>query len=91
MYWLNADASERLPNELWSDYVHRSCGEVSQRFTELLGKVDLQKVVQEWPALKAMVGNGIDPSNDLVFVAYFVTEEEYSLFLKTGRPLDQNP
>ena len=91
MYWLNADASERLPNEVWSDYVHRSCSEVSQNFTELLGNVDLQKVVQEWPALKARVVNGIDPSNALVFVAYFVTEEEYVGLPQSVQTPDQNP
>ncbi len=77
MYWLDADASERLASELWEDYVHRSCSEVSQKFTELLRKIDLQKIVRDWPALKALVGHDLDPSNGLVFVAYFVTEEEY--------------
>jgi hypothetical protein len=91
MYWLSADASERSPNELWSDYVHRSCGEVSQGFTELIGKLDVQRIVQEWPALKAAVGNCIDPSHALVFVAYFVTEEEYVALARIGQPLDQNP
>ena len=91
MYWLNANASDRLPNELWPDYVHRSCSEVSQSFAKLLGNVDLQKAVREWPALNAMVGNGIDASHALVFVAYFVTEEELIALPQSVQTLDQDP
>lgn len=78
MYWLNADASDRLPNELWLDYVQRSCSEVGRTFAELVRNLNIQKVVQEWPALNAMLASGIDASESLVFVAYFVTQEEFT-------------
>ncbi len=91
MYWLTADASERLPDELWSDYVRRSCSEVSETFAELVGNVDLQKVVREWPGTQSLVGNGVAPSNALVFVAYFVTEEEYLTLPQSLQSPAQNP
>jgi hypothetical protein len=91
MHWLNADSSDRLPNELWPDYVHRSCSEVLQSFAKLLGNVDLQKAIREWPALNAMVGNGIDPSQALVFVAYFVTQEEFVALPQSVQTPHQNP
>ena len=78
MYWLSADASDRLPGEFWPEYVQRSCSEVGRTFAELVANVDVQKVVQEWPTLNAMLTNEINPSDVLVFVAYFVTQEEFA-------------
>jgi hypothetical protein len=78
MYWLNADASDRLPGEIWSHYVQLPCSEVGREFTALALKLDVQKVVLEWPALNVLLAKETTPSNALVFVAYFVTEEEFA-------------
>jgi len=76
-YWLTANSSERLPQELWSEYVRRSCREVETKFNDLVATLDVQRVINEWPALDALVTAGSDPLEALVFVAYFVTEPEY--------------
>ncbi|MBV9762359.1 MAG: hypothetical protein JO340_17495 [Acidobacteriaceae bacterium] len=75
-YWCNADSSERIPEEPWREYVKRSCKEVSDKFTELVRGLDVPKLLAEWPRLSALL-QGRDPEALVVFVAYFVTEQEY--------------
>lgn len=70
MYWLNADSSERLPEESWSDYCHRSCSEVMERYQRLTSSADFSKEASNWPSVQ------IDATKSLVFVAYFVTESD---------------
>lgn len=43
-YWLSADSSERRSSEIWSDYVHRSCGEVAEAFQQALRTTDFRLV-----------------------------------------------
>jgi hypothetical protein len=76
-YWISADSSERRSGETWADYVHRSCGEVAESFQQALRTTDFGAVARQWPDLGAKAE---DVLNTLVFVAYFVTEQEhYSL------------
>ena len=76
MYWLNADAGERAPDEPWPAYSRRSCREVLSAFITLLDRTDFKKEASNWPALGAAVAGGFDLSNKLRFVAYFVDEIE---------------
>jgi predicted ATPase len=72
MYWLSADSREREPEETWADYSHRSCAEVLSGFQHLASATDFGKEALNWPSVQ------IDPTGNLVFVAYFVTEDEVS-------------
>ncbi len=71
MYWLNADSEERVVGESWPNYVHRSCSEVLCAFQRLLSDTHFRKEAASWPVR-------IDPVRDLVFVAYFVGENEWA-------------
>jgi hypothetical protein len=71
MYWLNADSEERATSESWPNYVHRSCSEVLDAFQRLLSDTDFRKEASNWAVQ-------INPKGDLVFVAYFVTENEWA-------------
>jgi hypothetical protein len=71
MYWLSADSAERVDEELWSDYSQRSCSEVLGKFHHLIATTDFAKEASGWP-LK------IDPVESLVFVAYFIIEDDLS-------------
>ncbi len=77
-YWIAADSSERRRDEMWSDYVHRSCGEVAESFQLALRTTDFESVAQEWLELRSKVTAGSDVLHALVFVAYFVTEPEHN-------------
>jgi hypothetical protein len=70
MYWLAADSKERVDGEPWVDYCHRSCSEVLNRFQHLAYSTDFKKEASSWPSVQ------IDPTKDLVFVGYFVTESD---------------
>lgn len=76
-YWVCADSSDRRPGEGWSYYVHRSCGEVSEAFEGLVRTTDFRAVARGWPELRGTADAGLDVTRTLVFVAYFVTEQEY--------------
>lgn len=67
MYWLSADSKDRLEGESWKGYSLRSCTEVLEGFQQRLSETDFRKEAAHWPL-------SINPSDDLVFVAYFVTE-----------------
>ena len=75
MHWLGADSSDRRSGESWSSYVDRSCGEVEKEFQRLVNTTDFQKEGRRC----ADGSSGSSQLNrSLVFVAYFVTEEEFS-------------
>jgi hypothetical protein len=69
MYWLSADSKERQPGEPWAEYSRRSCSEVKQDFHRLISKTDFSKEASGWNLPPAATEN-------LVFVAYFVTESD---------------
>jgi len=69
MYWLNADSQDRMPEESWADYCRRSCSEVREKFERLISSTDFRKEASAW-------GFGDSVTNNLVFVAYFVTETD---------------
>jgi hypothetical protein len=79
MYWLSADPAERFAGEQWEDYVHRSCTEVAMGFDRLVGTTDFSRIVRELPSdLRDKVPSAeLDFTRALVFVAYFVTEQEF--------------
>lgn len=70
MYWLEADPTERMGGERWSDYSRRSCTEVLEKFQRLTLETDFEKQALNWPVQ-------IDAIKSLVFVAYFVRETEW--------------
>ncbi len=82
MYWLEADASDRGVGECWTDYARRSCSEIRQQFQQLVEKTNFVKEADHWPSLQLKIEEGVDPIPSLVFVAYFVSEQEL-LKLKT--------
>jgi hypothetical protein len=69
MYWLNADSKDREDGESWEKYCHRSCAEVLEKFRTRLLETDFTTEAAQWPA-------PIDPVEDLVFVADFITETD---------------
>lgn len=75
MYWLSASSDDRRSDEAWADYSRRSCVEVSQNFQQLVSETDFSTEALTW-------NTQIDPSRDLVFVAYFVQEDEYQSLRK---------
>ena len=79
MYWLSADPAERFAGEQWEDYVHRSCGEVAKGFDRLVGTTDFSRILRELPSdlREKVTSTAFDFTRVLVFVAYFVTEQEF--------------
>ena len=79
MYWLSADPADRFAGEQWEDYVHRSCGEVAKGFDRLVDTTDFSRILRELPSdLQDKVASAeFDFTRALVFVAYFVTEQEF--------------
>lgn len=65
-----------MPDEVWRDFVRRSCKEVKNDFDQLLSGLDVYKLVAEFQTLSTVL-NGRDPKAALLFIAYFVTEQEY--------------
>jgi hypothetical protein len=72
MYWLDANPTERKTSQSWADYSRRSCAEVLQRFLYLMSETDFGEEASSWNDVQ------IDPMKDLVFVAYFVRETDWS-------------
>ena len=73
MYWLAADSSDRLADEPWADYVRRSCKEVADGFQHLINTTDFDTEASRWTGIQ--LGAALRAA--LVFVAYFVTEQEF--------------
>src|SRR5580658_1335709 len=70
MYWLDADPSDRINEESWAAYSRRSCAEVLQKFQHLISATDFSKGAANWRLQ-------IDPTRNLVFVAYFMRETDW--------------
>jgi hypothetical protein len=79
-YWLSADSSDRVQGEPWPSFARRSCAEVGREFMALVEKTDFAAVAAGWTGLREAA---VDIVSTLVFVAYFVTEEEF-LSLRTS-------
>lgn len=69
MYWLGADSSDRYDGETWTEYSHRSCAEVLANFRKQIEQADFTKEARNWNL-------SINTERDLVFVAYFVREND---------------
>lgn len=74
MYWLNADAADRSPNEAWDAYVARSSAEVLSAFSMLHPSTDFRAEALRWPDIPQLSGSDATPEQYLCFVAYFVPE-----------------
>ena len=72
-FWLDADASDKLPGEAWSTFARRSCEEVLHGFNALLRETDLRKEAGKF-ATREIDGT---PVLHWMFNAYFVTESEF--------------
>jgi hypothetical protein len=80
LFWVEADASERLTGENWNAYAERSCLEVLERFSSLLKTTDFRKEALKFGSLDFFLSSEQDligPS--LVFAAYFVTAQEWAI------------
>jgi hypothetical protein len=77
MYWINADSTERQDEEAWNDYSKRSCAEVRKAFERSVAETDFLKEAAGWPDLRRATRRGIDLREWVVFVAYFVSEDEW--------------
>jgi len=74
MYWLNADAADRLPDEPWGAYVARSSSEVRAAFTTLRQATDFTAEARRWSDVPQLSGADASPEQYLCFVAYFIPE-----------------
>jgi hypothetical protein len=90
MYWLCADSGDQEPNEIWTDYCHRSCSEVLNGFNKLLVESDFDQQASGWPMLRDAMAQAVDRNQFLVFVAYFVDETEYANLTSKARQLLRN-
>ena len=77
MYWLNADSKDRETCDEWDDYCRRSCMEVRQNFEKHVLETDFCKQAWRWPELRQSATQGLNYMERLVFVAYFVDEDEW--------------
>lgn len=78
MYWLSADSTNRANEEPWQDFSCRSCDEVLERFHALVSKTDFREQASNWPRVSDVIIEGLNHNSLLVFVAYFVSELEFS-------------
>jgi len=74
MYWLNADAADRLPEEPWDAYVARSSAEVRSAFTTLRQSTDFATEALRWSDVRELSGADASPEQYLCFVAHFIHE-----------------
>ena len=88
MYWREADASDRKPNESWSAFVCRSAGEVLARFKEKVANVDYLAEARRWPFLGKQLEQGVDVLAYLCFVLYFQAEKTPEPTRPPHRPHD---
>ena len=76
MYWLNADAADRLPDESWDSYVARSTTEVRSAFTTLRQSTDFAAEAARWSDVRELSGADASPEQYLCFVAYFIRQRQ---------------
>ena len=74
MYWLNADAADRLPDEPWNSYVARATAEVRSAFSALVQSTDFAAEALRWSDVPELSGADASPEQYLCFVAYFIPE-----------------
>lgn len=75
-YWLKSDSTIKLESESWSQYVLRSNKEVLLGFNIILSSIDFEFESNKFEFLKLEKQKGINISNYLIFVAYFVNQEQ---------------
>jgi len=78
LFWLDADASERFPDEVWDSYTVRSCGEVLEGFERRLRETNFREQVQQYSIQDSAT------TKNLVFNAYFITEVEFDRITESG-------
>lgn len=77
LYWLEANSSERLPEESWKSYAERSCSEVSTQFTSLLGSVNFETEALKFKSIDPLLFSKLERIEQPAFCAYFVDEPEF--------------
>jgi hypothetical protein len=77
VYWLEANSSERLPEESWKSYADRSCSEISSQFASLLGSVDFETEALKFRSIDPLLFSKLEKMEPPVFCAYFVDETEF--------------
>jgi hypothetical protein len=76
-YWLNADSAPKSKNEDWCEYVKRSNTEVLRNFQTLINSVDFDLEAKKFEFLNAKIAEGTPINNNLIFIAYFISESEH--------------
>ena len=71
LFWVEANASDRLFDESWDVYAKRSCIEVSEEFELRLRTIDFAQEALKFRTFR-------DLTEPPVFNAYFVTDQEWA-------------
>lgn len=74
MYWIETPWQERLKGESWADFAGRSCQATLAEFDRLLSTTDFKAQAQQFESLVPLLASGWDPTQDLVFAAYFESQ-----------------
>ena len=83
LYWLNADPEARRPDESWTAFNRRSCEEVLCSFQKHLQQTDFIQASNAFEGLHDLKSPLLLKSA-LLFVAYFVYEDEFERLTKEG-------
>lgn len=76
LYWLNADAEERRPDEDWPEFVARSAEQVLQGLSELPTPADIvAEGVARFAHLRELHSRGVALDEFLWFVLYFESQD----------------
>ena len=78
MYWVETAWCERTQDEPWRHFAARSCQESLNDFERLIRTTDFRREAEQFEYLRSLLDQGWNPIDDLVFVAYFETEEEWN-------------
>jgi hypothetical protein len=76
LYWLAYDPTERLQNEIWTDYCDRTASECIDKFQKLVSQTDFEKeATDNFDFLKNKKASGTNISDFLTFIIYFDDSE----------------
>jgi len=85
LYWLGYDSGEQQPGEAWANYVTRSSRECIAAIRRITSQIDLiREGTENFTLLHEEAAQGVNLEYYLVFILYFVDQEEYQL-LRHGR------
>ncbi len=80
LYWLNIDPKERSESEEWAHFAKRSIAESRENFLRLSNSTNfVDEGIENFKFLKRKAQEpGVDLSRSLIFILYFISEEEYA-------------